>query len=194
MVGKKHTNKQPSDCIEKIIQIQKNVPASPIHFILLCYPLGAPSDMFTGGNSGGASIGRSSCSSRSSGSAEAVAAATAGDLVPLRFFLVEEAAVAIAVATAAEEGEAVAATLAAATTATAASADLVHLRLLLEVGAAAAAAAVVTASAGMATVAATVGVLARLLSNWQQQWWQRIWQHCPSWWFYAVPWLRCDVN
>jgi hypothetical protein len=80
--------------------------------------------MFAGGNSGGAGIGLSSCSSRSSRvvavtedlalAAEAVAAATAGDLVPLLFFLAEEAAVATAVAAATEAGEAVAATLAAA--------------------------------------------------------------------------------
>jgi hypothetical protein len=114
VVGKKHTNYQPSNCIEKITQTQKNVPASPIHFILLCYLLGAPSDMFAGGNSGGAGIGRSSCSSRSSGSggsdgdlalaAEAVAAATAGDLVPLCFFLEEESSAATAVAAPAEAG------------------------------------------------------------------------------------------
>ncbi len=56
---------------------------------------------------------------------EAVAAAMAGDLVPLRFFLTEEAAAATAVAAAAEAGEAVVATLAAASAAIAASADLV---------------------------------------------------------------------
>ena len=97
--------------------------------------------------------------------AEAVAVATAGDLVPLCFFLAEEATAATAVAAAAEAGETVAATLAAASTATAASADLVPLHFLLEVGAAAEAAAVAVASAGAATAAAMVGVLARLLLN-----------------------------
>ena len=42
--------------------------------------------------------------------AEALAAATAGDLVPLHIFLAEEAAAATAVAAAAEAGRAVAAT------------------------------------------------------------------------------------
>jgi hypothetical protein len=95
--------------------------------------------------------------------AEAVAAATAGDLVPLRLFLVEEAAPATARAAAIGAGAAVVATVAAAMVETATAADLVPMRLLLGVGAAAAAAAVAAAAVAVTAAAAAAGVLARLL-------------------------------